>query len=88
MIKTIYTCDRCSREQADSKDRPVEYGDVRVGYGFGYGETQRVAALWCRPCMEEFHLLTSPPREGVPVTTPQPSLEDILRAIIREEMQS
>lgn len=88
MIKTIFTCDRCGREQADSKDKPVQYGDVRVGYGLGYAETQVVAVLWCRPCMEEFHLLTSKPLEGEEPKAPQPSLEDILRAIIREEMQA
>ena len=88
MIKTTYTCDRCGQEQVDSKDKPIQYVTVRVSYSFGYGETDRLSALWCRPCADALHLLATPPREGVEPTSPQPSLEDILRTIIREEMQS
>jgi hypothetical protein len=43
-------------------------------------------ALWCRSCVEQFGLLPILEKEKNKVIEPEPTLEDLLRAIIKEEI--
>ena len=88
MIKTTYTCDRCghTRETGD------QMWYVRVVISQFHASSRvsgaSVEKLWCRECVEGFGHLP----QSVPTTPPPPtkeeSFEDMLRAIVRDEIDN
>lgn len=85
MIITSYICDRCDRSQVKS-DQIWNVAIVIRPYG-AYIDPSAHKHLWCRRCVDEVGLLLPP--APVPVkadTTPTtPTLEDMIRAIVRNE---
>jgi hypothetical protein len=89
MQKTILTCDRCKKEV----DKLYEVGaGARSEYSGQYhpgGREYRVYQLlaeWCLKCCIEMHIVQ--PVKGSdakPLATP-PTLEDMIREIVREEI--
>jgi hypothetical protein len=89
--RTIYKCDRCGKEQ-ETDDQFWTVGFIVTNRRYQY--TYRLTdpnfdhkREWCRNCVEEFGLL---PRAITP-QNPEPiplSLEDMLREIIREEIET
>jgi hypothetical protein len=85
-IVTTYTCDRCGHSQNDSDQmwNVVVSITHNVHSEPGYYDG-RHRVLWCRGCTEHFGLV--PARR--PAGTPEPilpTLEDMIREIVREEM--
>jgi len=93
MITTIQTCDRCKRD--------LEKGESLIAVGVVYcfgpsispysGSTIHSSdseAQWCRTCMIKMGLLHHD-AHGNQVKTPEPlpTLEDLIREIVREEIQ-
>ena len=84
MKKVTYTCDRChATDQTNSIDLlPIQ---VQV---FSFKSIVKTAE-WCRNCLNITGLLsdTNPVLE-VEKIVPPPSIEDIIREIIREERRN
>jgi len=91
MRKTILTCDRCKLKV----DELIEVGAGRRSrsYGLSYagsGTTMEVVQLtaeWCFDCCIKMHI-TRPhaTSAAIPLETP-PTIEDMIREIIREEVR-
>ena len=88
MIITTYTCDKCGHAQ-DKNDQMWNIGvvighDASIYYG---NRTPNPVQLWCRDCIEGLGLL--PPGGGAkdapPLPDPPPTLEDMIREIVRQE---
>jgi hypothetical protein len=90
-VTTTYKCDRCSTEQAT----PEQFWKLRVELRsykpFGNFDSSFAAkeAQWCRKCVETVHLAAPyqhvEDKEPVP---PAPTFEEMLREIVREEIQT
>lgn len=91
-----FTCDRCNHQQ-DSDD---QMWSVAIAYKHGYAAESHLryannmyfqhGKLWCRKCMEELQLLGGmlaiPELGEAEKVKPAPTLEDIIREIVREEI--
>jgi len=86
-IKTTYTCDRCGHSQdTGSQMWHVGAGLSESSYG---DQTWSEKKLWCRTCCEEFHLLKVPASISTAHVPPEkPTFEELLRAIIAEEIEA
>jgi hypothetical protein len=80
--KTTYSCDKCRAEFSDRKT--LKCITVQVGNYAAEGGLYSRNADWCLPCLQEFGIV--PKSERKPTTVPAPSLEDMIRQIVREEM--
>lgn len=91
---TIFTCDHCKETAVDQQDFLTE---VRVqlaspyGYrGDGFTTSNVPPAAWCKRCLVKFGLVhvgnTHLPAAAAPAVPP--TLEEVLRAIIREEIEA
>lgn len=88
MIVTTYTCDKCGKTQTEPKQM-WELGIVAREQTAHFGRwvgTPKESALWCRSCVVKLGLLPSTENDP-PKPTPTPTFEDMLREIIREEME-
>lgn len=85
-ITTIYRCDRCGQEQ-QTKDQ-IWQVQVTIGsIGDPHGQNKKHIADWCRKCAEAARLLPNYlHKEANEELPPPPSLEDLVRQIVREEM--
>ena len=89
MITTIYKCDKCGHEQ-ETNDQMWNIGVSVSHHGSQIGryETPRGKEMWCRKCIEKLGLLPAhggkPQKPDEPKSAP-PSLEDMVREIVREE---
>ena len=86
MIKTTYTCDKCSHEQENGK------GFWNIGIVLSPGETPPYKkidhpqkALWCDKCVIEMGVKPLP-EEKTPLNPI--SLEDLVREIVVEEIEN
>ena len=87
--KTILKCDRCGTE---GKNEETVLFDVILGTtttSYAYSAIKVVPRYrewkkeWCEKCCDEFHLLKkAEPQEESPL----PTLEDMVREIVREEI--
>ena len=88
MKTTIFTCDRCKKEV--EKLEEVGAGRRVKSYGYGGGERMEACqflAEWCLECCIEMgitKLWKESPTPPFPIQPP-PTLEDMIREIIREE---
>jgi hypothetical protein len=85
---TTYKCDRCGAESTG--DDTIGLQRVAVGVGQYFSDySSRGSEEWCVKCRIEMGL--EPTRkthpEAVPVD-PCPTLEEMVRAIVREEIQN
>lgn len=89
MITTTYKCDRCGVEQPTHEQmweiifhfRPF---DKRPYQAMQY---MPATALWCRNCCELYPQMLKK-KEETPTPAPPPTLEDLLREVIREEVDN
>jgi len=85
MIVTTYTCDKCGHEQTDTNLM------WEVGVGIrrsqkGGGDTPVARELWGQACVVKvLGALPHDPRTGEERPDPRPTLDDMVREIIREE---
>ena len=88
-----YKCDRCKHEQTD-RDKPRQFWRLRVTYVSAtsptYGQSTAKEADWCRTCMAEFgNLMETKDDDTKPaVVDPPKTMEDYIREIAREEIES
>lgn len=85
MIRTIYTCDRCKAEQ-DTSNQLWHVG-ISLKY-YNQTRTERSAhheQLWCRQCCANVGIAFVPERQ-LSTTPAEPTLEDMIREIIRQEI--
>ena len=87
MITTTYKCDKCGHEQ------PTADQMWTVAFTFKSAEdwssTQPAKAkeeLWCRACLEKLHVLSQHSAKEVDIPTQPPTLEEMIRQIVREEL--
>lgn len=88
-VKTIYTCDRCGKEQAtyDQFWRVDVLCRAFPGAPPATYNCSKKEQHWCRACCEELHLLNYMPRkEAVPPSKPAPTLEELIREIVQEKL--
>lgn len=78
MITKIYTCDRC--KAADTTNE-IDLIPIKIVIFNFQSEVGR--AEWCRKCLNEMSLNTALP--DVKRVEPTPTIEDIIREIVREE---
>ncbi|MEE9597935.1 MAG: hypothetical protein V3V96_14270 [Acidiferrobacterales bacterium] len=88
-MKTVtYKCDRCKKEINHPKE---QVWNVAVGLecepkspSLFYSSCPR--AQWCRRCTEEFRLVVAP-SVPVPPLPPPPTIEDLIREIVQQEVE-
>jgi len=92
MVKTIYTCDKCGKTVDHPKEQMWTLGVVvREGFHGSFydckpGETDIQV---CRPCLELLGIHRSPDiKPGGIALPPPPSLEDLIREIVRGEVEN
>jgi hypothetical protein len=87
MIVTTYTCDKCGHLQEN--DEQMWDVEIACSHRPSTYTRRRVVkkALWCRPCVVQYHLLPAA-KEDKPAPTPPPTFEDMIREIVQEEMNS
>lgn len=87
MIITKYVCDRCGHEQ-DTDEQMWAVGimcDYRLSNSYARADVKH-KAMWCRTCTDTLNLT---PVQKAAIDAPEPappSIEDILREIVREEI--
>ena len=89
-IVTTYTCDKCGSSQTETSN-PRQMWQVAISFSdagkpnYPMHRTLTHGKLWCRDCVVSAGLV--PPKVDEP--TPKPlTLEDIVREIIHEEIES
>ncbi len=87
MIVTTYTCDKCGHTQ----DTGSDMWSLRVSLDTSSGSHQfamsKRDALWCHSCVSKLGLLPIPAASGPPVYNEEPTFEDMIRQIVREEVE-
>lgn len=90
MIKVIWECDRCGAKE-ELPQNYVSQKMFRVAFGIldrnAYGTQDpllrsRIDQVWCEDCLQHFGLQPTPGKAAVPL----PTLEDVLREMMREEL--
>lgn len=93
--ETTYKCDRCGATSTDQKElglcgvavgmRTKTYGSYESGFRL---DSQRddLSADWCRRCCEAVGFCDTKEKAEVSGEPDIPSLEDLVREIVREEM--
>jgi len=91
MRKTILTCDRCKKEV----DKLSEVGaGIRSHQYSSYGITgdayvvHQLGAEWCLDCCIEMGIAKPCKESSAQPIQPSPTLEDMIREIIREELEN
>lgn len=84
---TTYSCDRCKEQFDDRKNLQVVSAGVGQYWGSD-GWSVRFSQDWCFPCIESFGIaLHSRERHTVKPEDHKVTLEDIIREMVREEIQ-
>ena len=87
-LETKYNCDKCGHTQTTPRQMwhiCIGHGPIEGNYDPAYYKTHQ--QMWCRSCMEGTGILKgdASPETKTPPELP-PTLEDILRQIMREEI--
>lgn len=91
MRETILTCDRC-KEKVE-KLIEVGAGERSHHYSMSYGgggdiyTVYQLSAEWCLDCCIEMHIAEPCKKSQAQPIQPPPTLEDMIREIIREEVE-
>lgn len=86
MIATRYICDKCGNSQ-ETSSQMFSVGVVIEHVGFTTYTRPKVTVLWCRKCTEEMRLLERGEAEQAKnPLPPAPTLEDMIREIVQEEI--
>ena len=84
MRSTTYKCDRCGGESQDPNF--LQAISVNIIWRGNQYESRVASADWCQGCVSEMKIAKIPypkPKDYVPVV---PSLEDLVREIVRQEL--
>lgn len=84
-IVTTYACDRCGHQQNSGE----QMWDIGVGIQptaqYKPIEYLKGKSLWCRACVVGVLGLLPKNNDDPPPPSPAPTLEDMIRQIVREE---
>jgi len=84
---TKFTCDRCGTSAVDDQKFLFKVGITLPEEYSSYSSRQEVKnADWCRQCLVACGLKFSQKAESAPEV--KPTFEDIIRDIVREEIQN
>lgn len=91
MKQEIFTCDRCKKVVPKENDlTEVGAGKREQYYGSSFSgeryEVRQFVSEWCIDCCKEFGLVIS--NRETPPKPPRTTLEDMIREIVREEMEN
>lgn len=93
MLTTIFKCDRCSAESVGTDEIHLQMLAIFSGRNHHnltqhYHDGKSLAADWCRRCRKKLDLLPdNASSKDVPAKdVPAPTLEDMIREIIHEEI--
>lgn len=90
-----HKCDRCGKTATTEEEKEaLGLGSIHLGfsidsYGGGAGvwaATERWSREWCRACRKELGMLERENKTSPEVTESAPSLEDMVREIVRQEL--
>ena len=91
MIVTTYTCDKCGHSQ-ERPQSPKQLWDVGIGIeALGTGSYHSISSrlahkqIWCRSCIIKSGLFPPSHIDKEKAPTP-PTLEDMIREIMKEEI--
>jgi hypothetical protein len=99
MKREILICDRChASAETESEKKELALGDIAVGFGTTYHsypfQGSKVYpghsvwnAQWCHKCRLELGIAGTPSEVFKKPEAEVPSLEDMVREIVREEVQ-
>lgn len=93
-IETKYICDKCGHTQPERDQmwevaitvRHLNFHNTAVAAIGKTGDKHK--RLWCRKCVQKAHLLCADAGEKVKVSLKPPTLEDIVREIVQEEIEA
>jgi hypothetical protein len=91
---TTFTCDRCGETAVDDQNFltkiRVQIESPYILRNEGFANSNAPTAAWCKKCLVKFGLIdvgkTNLPAQLAPLVPP--SLEEILREIVREEIEA
>mgnify|MGYP001589650473 CR=1 FL=1 len=91
MRETILTCDRCKEKvknliEVGAGERKQHYSSS-YGRGNSYYEVNQLVAEWCLDCCIEMHIAKPCTESETKPIESLPTLEDMIREIIREEIE-
>ncbi len=90
MRETILTCDRCKEKVKELIE--VGAGKRSVYSGSSYSrehfELYQLVAEWCIDCCIKMHIASPCKESEAKPIQPPPTLEDMIREIIREEVEN
>lgn len=85
MIVTTYTCDRCAHTQ----EKPEQMWQIALSRKHMFSSADMShEQLWCRACMEVFRLLPAHVVAKADLPAVVPTLEDLIRDIVRTELEA
>ncbi len=90
MKKTILTCDRCKKEV----EKLIEVGAGQRFYSSsisglaGGWKVYQLQVEWCIDCCVEMHICQPTKESTSKPVGPPPTIEDMIREIVREEMEN
>ena len=89
MRTTTYKCDKCGAEDTTNKIGLVDVGVFTGGYRrFGSGSgNYEYCKEWCYQCRLKTGLEQPKKPADAPAEVTRPTLEDMVREIVREEIQ-
>ena len=83
-----YKCDRCSKQQTNTPSLPYKEQLQMWAVAVSLNGSSRRTADWCRECVILMGILDVQKEGDVAVTpTPPPTIEDIIREIVNEEIR-
>ena len=95
---TIYKCDKCGKENTDPDElklitigvgiKSISYSSNYRDQGFNLYDPLRREMEVCNICLEKLGFVHKKVNEYTEIEQPYPSLEDMVREIIREEIQN
>ena len=87
---TTYKCDLCGKEQDNQGQMWTIALFVKNGCTayVGQGDYPKKKTDWCRACMEIYSLLPTVEIKPDKVIQPPPTIEDIIRDLVRDELGS
>ena len=89
-VKTQYICDRCGHSQENNNQMWDFEMNLYNSESRSRGKHRCTTVMWCRTCVEHFGWLPRNPEKQKenPLPIPTPSLEDLIREIVKDELSN
>lgn len=92
-IVTTYTCDKCGHHQTKNDQMwgigvVLQHGMEVSNSRYSTSLIPQAKGLWCRKCIESIGLLCEAPKPDDKDAPPPPTLEDMIREIVQNELET